>query len=148
MIEFKRESEMELPVRNWLEEKGCIVHRQSTFINGSVPDLLGYALCSDSFYVVELKMSRYTNALMQAKSYRYYCHYSFIAFPSKRAENIYRKHQPALSKVGIGLLAVDPGSVSCVLTAGYNNNAKCEKLYRRFKREIRAMKEIPRLKRN
>ena len=128
---------MEKPVWEWLELYRYIVHRQSPMPGGRTPDLLGYSVDFDNFAVIELKMYKFTEALFQAKLYRQFCHFSYIAFPEDRAMSVSVKHQETLIEAGIGLLAVAPESVRIVMPAAINLKAEWKDLYIRFVKDIR-----------
>ena len=136
-MKYKRESEMESPVKKWLEELGYIVHRQSPMPGGGVPDLLGYSMDFENFIVIELKLNKFLQALSQAEGYRPYCHFSYIAFPVDMAKRIMGKHRNELVKAGIGLLAVTPEGVEVFVPAAINLKADWKDLYCRFTWDIK-----------
>lgn len=135
-MKFKRETQMEEPVKQWMENYGYIVHRQSSLPSGFVPDLLGYSVDFESFMAIELKLDRFKDALMQAELYRNFCHFSYIAHPADRANRIFQKQQEVLIKSGIGLLSVDD-DVNVIVPASVNLKADWKDLYCRFSKDIK-----------
>lgn len=100
-----KETELYLPVKNWLEEKGYDVYAEVSpkYASGRADIIAknGAAIC-----IVEMKTSLSLELLDQAYGWRDHAHYTYIAIPRRK------KHIPTiirdfLKANRIGLLEVD-----------------------------------------
>jgi len=139
---MKKESELESPVKSWLQAQGWIVHRESALYMG-IPDLLAYHPYLDHFLSVELKIHRYRQALRQAINYLDCVHLSYIAMPENIVLNIIKnpnRREACVSK-GIGLIGVGKEWNLRVYIEPVLNHAAQTKhptdLYKRFKSETK-----------
>ena len=146
---FKLEKEMRPPVRAWLEGQGYVAKQESYLPNVGIPDFLG---CIEihprfaavfRFVAVEMKLNLFGQALWQAKGYRHYCHFTYLAFPSARARQIVSMPTwvADLHTEGVGLVSVTRLECVTLIPAAFNVEPACFDLYARFKPLLKKQRE-------
>ena len=104
MYPFYLELELIKPVSDYLIKKGYNV-RHEIKIGFHRADLVGF---KDSEVVaVELKLSDWKKAIIQANNYMLGADYVYLAVPLFKSYNILRKAEYFLKKEGIGLLIIN-----------------------------------------
>ena len=104
MYPFYQELELVKPVSDYFTNQGYIV-RYEVRIGFCRADIVAFK--NDYTTAVELKLSNWKKAIVQAKNYQLGCDYVYLAFPLWRVYNILRKAEYYLKKEGIGLLVIN-----------------------------------------
>ncbi|MDX1612005.1 MAG: hypothetical protein R3185_06515, partial [Candidatus Thermoplasmatota archaeon] len=100
------EEDLRAPVVAYLREQGFTV-RHEVWINGRIADL--FAFRGRDTVAVELKLSDWREATVQAMAYQLGALYSYVALPLDVIPTVTRQ-AGQLKRQGIGLLAVEaPG---------------------------------------
>jgi hypothetical protein len=104
MYPFYQEQELIKPVVDYFRTKGWIVKReiQIGFCRADV-----VAFKKKTVTAVELKLTDWKKALIQAKNYQLGADYVYLAVPLMNSYTIMRKAEPTLHKEGIGVLTVN-----------------------------------------
>lgn len=111
------EEALRAPVARYLAAQGYAVHHEVRF-NGRIADVLGVQ--GDDVVAVELKLSDWRGAHVQAKAYQVGARRTFVALPLHRIPRIERRGGlERFHASGVGLLGVPwpQGDVRCVLDA-------------------------------
>jgi len=103
MYPFYLELELIKPVSDYFKKQGCIV-KYEIKIGFCRADLLAFK--DEKVTAVELKLSDWKKAIVQAKNYQLAADYVYVVFPLLKVYNILRKAEHILKKEGIGLLVV------------------------------------------
>ena len=103
MYPFYLELELIKPVSDYFKKQGYIVKNEIK-IGYCRADLVAFK--NDEVVAVELKLSDWKKAIVQAKNYQLAADYVYLAVPLLRAYNILKKAEHILKKEGIGLLIV------------------------------------------
>jgi len=103
MYPFYLELELIKPVSDYFKKQGYIVKNEIK-IGYCRADLVAFK--NDEVVAVELKLSDWKKAIVQAKNYQLAADYVYLAFPLLKAYNILKKAEHILKKEGIGLLIV------------------------------------------
>jgi hypothetical protein len=104
MYPFYLELELIKPVSDYFKRHGYKV-RYEIKIGFCRADIVAFKDGKAS--AVELKISDWKKAIIQAKNYQLGCDYVYLAFPLLRVYNILRKAELILRKEGIGLLVIN-----------------------------------------
>ncbi len=104
MYPFYLELELIKPVSDYFKKHGYKV-RYEIKIGFCRADIVAFK--DEKASAVELKISDWKKAIIQAKNYQLGCDYVYLAFPMLRVYNILRKAEFLLKKEGIGLLAIN-----------------------------------------
>jgi len=104
MYPFYLELELLKPVIDFLKKQGYVVKREIK-IGYCIADIVGFK--DDTVIAVELKLSNWKKAIIQAKNYQLGSDFVYLAFPLEKSYNILRKAESKLKKEGIGLLVVN-----------------------------------------
>jgi hypothetical protein len=104
MKSFSYELELLSPVTSFFERKGCIVHREIQ-IGFCRADIVAFTP-EQKVVSVELKLSDWKKALIQAKNYQLASDFVYVAFPLSKSYNVLKKARHLLKKNGIGFLVI------------------------------------------
>jgi len=104
MYPFYLELELFKPVSDYFKKKGYKI-RNEIKIGFCRADLVAFK--DKEVIAVELKMSNWKKAIVQAKNYQFGSDYVYIAVPLLKSYNILKKAEFLLKKEGIGLLIVN-----------------------------------------
>jgi len=104
MYPFYLELELIKPVSEYLKKQGYNVYTEVN-IGFHRADLLG--LKCDEVVAVELKLTDWKKAIIQAKNYMLGADYVYLAVPLLKSYNILRKAEYFLKKEGIGFLVTN-----------------------------------------
>ncbi len=104
MYPFYLELELFKPVYDHFKDMGYKV-RGEIKIGFCRADLVAFK--ESEVVAVELKLSNWKRAIVQAKNYQFGSDYVYIAVPLQRSYNILRKAELIFKKEGIGLLVVN-----------------------------------------
>jgi hypothetical protein len=102
------ETDLAAPVIAWLEEQRWDVYQEVAGPSGGVADIvatLGNLVC-----VVELKTSLSFEVVAQAKRWRSYASWTFVAVPHAKGSDGRALAQDLLESLGIGLITIDARS--------------------------------------
>jgi len=103
MYPFYLELELIKPVSDYFKKQGYKVKHEIR-IGYHRADLVAFK--EDEVVAVELKLSDWKKAIIQAKNYQLGAMFVYIAVPLFKSYNILRKAEYKLKKDGIGLLIV------------------------------------------
>lgn len=103
MYQFCQESELLKPVSEYLKTLGYSI-RYEIRIGFCRADIVAFK--EEEVVGIELKLSDWKKAIVQAKNYQLGCDYVYLAFPLTKVFNILQKAEHIIRKEGIGLLAV------------------------------------------
>ncbi len=98
------EEDLRAPVRGYLEAQGYSV-RDEVWINGRIADL--FAFTEEDTLAVELKLTDWRKATVQAMAYQLGALYTYIALPLIHVPKVMRQSSTLRSR-NVGLLAVAP----------------------------------------
>ena len=120
MYPFYLELELVKPVSDYFKKQGYIV-RYEVKIGFCRADVVAFK--NDETTAVELKLSNWKKAIIQAKNYQLGCDYVYLAVPLWRAYNILRKAEFYLKKEGIGLLVINENNceVRKIINAAFSD---------------------------
>ena len=104
MYPFYLDLELIKPVSDYFKKSGYKV-RYEIKIGFCRADIVAFK--GEKTIAVELKISDWKKAIIQAKNYQLGCNYVYLAIPLLRAYNILRKAETLLKKEGIGLLVIN-----------------------------------------
>lgn len=104
MKSFSYELELLSPVTLFFERKGCIVHREIQ-IGFCRADIVAFTP-NKKVISVELKLSDWKKALVQAKNYQLASDFVYVAFPLSKSYTVLKKSRHLLEKYGIGFLVI------------------------------------------
>ena len=104
MASFSYEHELVEPVIKYFQKQSYSVCREIR-IGFCRADIIAYD--TTTMIAVELKLSDWKKALVQAKNYQLGAEYVYIAFPLKKSYLVLRKAKDNLLREGIGLLVVN-----------------------------------------
>lgn len=99
-----KESQLYGPVKNFFIRRGYIV-KSEIKIGFCRADIVAFK--EEKVVSVELKISDWKKAILQAKNYQLGSDYVYIAFPLMNSYNILRKAEGRIRDAGIGLLVVN-----------------------------------------
>lgn len=103
LLHFPSEADLEPVVKRFLRQRGySLVGREVGFYDLRV-DLYGYSPAVDHTIAVELKLSRWRRALVQALQYQLCADIAYMALPASVTPRV---DAAMLSEHGLGLLAV------------------------------------------
>jgi hypothetical protein len=105
MKSFSYELELIPPVVSFFQRDGCIVHREVR-IGFCRADIVAFTQ-DKKVVAVELKLSNWKKALVQAKNYQLASDYTYVAFPLSKSYLLMKKASFALQQNGIGLLVIN-----------------------------------------
>ena len=108
MYPFYLELELVKPVCDYLIEKGFTL-KHEVRIGFCRADLVGFK--KETVVAVELKLSDYKKAIVQAKNYQLGSDYAYIACPLAKSYNILKKAKQTLESNGIGFLVINEKSL-------------------------------------
>ncbi|KYK28079.1 hypothetical protein AYK20_01580 [Thermoplasmatales archaeon SG8-52-1] len=111
MYPFYLELELIKPVSDYFKKNGYKV-RYEIKIGFCRADIVAFK--GERTIAVELKISDWKKAIIQAKNYQLGCDYVYLAVPLLRSYNILRKADFLLKKEGIGLLVIN--EKTCVVS--------------------------------
>lgn len=111
-----KETELFLPIKSWLEERGWDVYAEVTGVGGRA-DVIGKN--GKTFLNVELKVQLSFELLSQAIDRKSYFHYIYIAIP-KRKSPMPRLVPEILKREGIGLLYIENNFARMSIPARFN----------------------------
>jgi hypothetical protein len=103
MYQFCHESDLFKPVSDYFKNQGYNI-RGEVKIGFCRADIVAYK--KDEVVGVELKISDWKKAIVQAKNYQLGCDYIYLAFPLSKVYNILKKAEHIIKKEGIGLLVI------------------------------------------
>jgi hypothetical protein len=120
MYPFYLELELIKPVSDYFKKNGYKV-RYEIKIGFCRADIVAFK--GEKTTAVELKISDWKKAIIQAKNYQLGCDYVYLAVPLLRSYNILRKAEFLLKKEGIGLLVINEKTceVSKIVNAKRSN---------------------------
>ena len=120
MYPFYLELELIKPVSDYFKKHGYKV-RYEVKIGFCRADIVAFK--GEKVIAVELKISDWKKAIIQAKNYQLGCDYVYLAVPLLRVYNILRKAEVLLKKDGIGLLVINEKTceVSKIINAKRSN---------------------------
>jgi hypothetical protein len=101
---FYREWELAKPVSDYFKKDGYIV-RKEVKIGYCRADLVAFR--NNVAIAVELKLSGWKKAIMQARNYQLGADYVYIASPLMKVDIFLRKASILMKNEGIGLLAIN-----------------------------------------
>lgn len=104
MMNFSNESQLKLPVINYFKTRGYTVKREIK-IGFCIADIVAFK--KETVVSIELKLSDWKKAIVQAKNYQLGSDYVYIAFPLMSSFNVLRKAKSTLQKNGIGFLVIN-----------------------------------------
>jgi len=104
MYPFYLELELVKPVSDYFKKQGYSV-KYEVRIGFCRADLVCFKQVDT--IAVELKLSNWKKAIVQAKNYQLGADYVYIVFPMMKSYNVIRKAENILKKEGIGLLVVN-----------------------------------------
>lgn len=104
MYPYYLELELIKPVSDYLKKQGYKVHDEIK-IGFHRADLVGFK--ESDVVAVELKLSDWKKAIIQAKNYMLGADYVYLAVPLFKSYNILRKAEYYFKKEGIGLLVIN-----------------------------------------
>lgn len=136
MYPFYLELELNKPVSDYLKNKGYKVFYEIK-IGFCIADLVGFK--KNKTVAVELKLSDWKKAIVQAKNYQFGADYVYLAFPLKKSFNVLKKTEHILKKEGIGFLVVEETgcNVRKILDAKPSEKKICSITLEEFKRNQR-----------
>lgn len=105
MNRFSYEIDLFSPVISYFYNQGCIIQREIQ-IGFCRADIVAFTP-NKQVISVELKLSDWKKAIIQAKNYQLASDYVYIAFPLKKINLVLKKAEHILTKEGIGLLGID-----------------------------------------
>lgn len=133
---FSYEAELTLPVKTYFEQEGFTVFHEVR-IGFCRADLV--ACNDDTVVAIELKLSNWKKALVQAKNYQLAAEFVYLAFPLKKTKLVLKKASDQLNQEGIGLLSVDEQDERIMI---HREAKKSKRLFARLnKQEILKRKE-------
>ena len=103
MYQLYQESDLYKPVSEYFKKQGYII-RYEVKVGFCQADIVAFR--KDEVVGVELKISDWKKAIIQAKNYQLGCDYIYLVFPLCKVYNILRKAEHVFRKEGIGLLVV------------------------------------------
>lgn len=109
------ENSMKAPVAKFLRDAGYAT-RYERHVGARKIDVLGARGKPCELIAVELKVSKWLQALHQASFYAYWSNRAYVALPSERAKPAIDS-QDLFAASGVGLLVVEKGRCSCVIEA-------------------------------
>lgn len=139
MYPFYMELELVKPVSDFLKKQDYRVYHEIR-IGYCRADLVGFK--NDSVVAVELKLSDWKKAIIQAKNYQFGADYVYLAFPLNKSFNVLRKAEHILKKEGIGLLVIEEENceVRKIIEASETNKKLCSitisEIKRNYKRKL------------
>jgi hypothetical protein len=103
MYQFFQESDLFKPVSDYFKKQRYIVSSEVRigFCRADIVAFKKYEVVG-----VELKISDWKKAIVQAKNYQLGCDYVYLAFPLSKVYNLLKKAEHILKHEGIGLLVV------------------------------------------
>jgi hypothetical protein len=104
MYPFYLELELIKPVSDFLKNQDYKVYHEIK-IGFCRADLVGFK--KNKTVAVELKLTDWKKAIVQAKNYQLGADYVYLAFPLKKSFNVLKKVEHILKKEGIGFLVVE-----------------------------------------
>ena len=104
MMSFLNESQLNLPVINYFKTRGYTVKREIK-IGFCIADIVAFK--KETVVSIELKLSDWKKAIVQAKNYQLGSDYVYIAFPLMNSFNVLRNAKSTLQKNGIGFLVIN-----------------------------------------
>ena len=104
MTSFSYEHEFIEPVTSYFQKQSFMVCYEIR-IGFCRADLIAYN--TETVIAVELKLSDWKKAVVQAKNYQLGAEFVYIAFPLKKSYLVMRKAENTLKKERIGLLVID-----------------------------------------
>ena len=121
MYPFYLELELFKPVYDYFARQGYIIKREIK-IGYHKADIVAFK--NGLVTAVELKITDWKKAIIQAKNYQLGADYVYVAFPLMKTYNILRKAEFIFKKNGIGLLIVNEKSskVSMIIEAKRSKN--------------------------
>ena len=136
MYPFYLEIELIKPVSDYLKNQGYKVYHEIQ-IGFCRADLVGFK--KNRTVAVELKLSDWKKAIVQAKNYQFGADYVYLAFPLKKSFNVLKKTEHILKKEGIGFLVVEEKdcNVRKILDAKPSKKKICSITLEEFKRNQR-----------
>jgi len=103
MYQFYQEKELFKPVYDYFKKQGYTI-KCEVRIGFCRADIVAFK--KEEVVGVELKISNWKKAIIQAKNYQLGCDYTYIAIPLNRVFNILRKAEHILKKEKIGLFVI------------------------------------------
>ncbi len=136
MYPFYLEIELIKPVSEFFKNQGYLVYHEIK-IGFCIADLVGFK--KNETVAVELKLSDWKKAIVQARNYQFGADYVYLAFPLKKSFNVFKKAEHILKKEGIGFLVVEEKNcdVRKILDAKPSKNKICSITLEEFKRNQR-----------
>jgi hypothetical protein len=123
---YSREADLLEPASRFARRRGFYLQQVELPFYEYRIDLYGFCHRRDSTVAIELKLSNWRRALVQALLYQLCSDLVYIAMPKRAALKV---DQSLLTAEGVGLLAVnDSGSCLCVLAA--RSHAEVRQTYR------------------
>lgn len=103
MYQFFKESDLFKPVSDYYKKQRYIVSSEVRigFCRADIVAFKKYEVVG-----VELKISDWKKAIVQAKNYQLGCDYVYLAFPLSKVYSLLKKAEHILKQEGIGLLVV------------------------------------------
>lgn len=102
-MSFSYEAELISPVKTYFEKIGFSMFHEVR-IGFCRADLVG--ISEETVIAVELKLTNWKKALVQAKNYQLAAEFVFLAFPEKKIDLVLKKAENQLKREGIGLLSI------------------------------------------
>jgi len=139
MYPFYRELELIKPVSDYLKNKGYKVFHEIK-IGFCRADLVGFK--KEVVIAVELKLSDWKKAIIQAKNYQLGADFVYLAFPLDKSFNVLRKAENILKKERIGLIVIEEKNceVRKIIDARQSNRKLCNITIHEIKRNYRRNK--------
>lgn len=143
MYPFYLELELVKPVSDYLKKQKYTIYHEIR-IGFCRADLVGFK--KDVVIAVELKLSDWKKAIIQAKNYQLGADYVYLAFPLNKSFNVLRKAEHILKKEGIGLLVVEEKNceVRKLVDASKSDKKLCSVTISEIKRNFKRKSKMKR----